>query len=89
MRRKRYRWYKKAWRRAVIDMHIPDWDPCFLSQFSPDEYVDALVRARAQSVVMTVQSHTGLFHYPTRVGRQHACLQGHDVVAKTIERYIQ
>jgi len=20
------RWYEKAYRRAVIDMHIPDWD---------------------------------------------------------------
>ena len=26
-------WYGKAWRRAVIDCHIPDWDPAFLSQF--------------------------------------------------------
>ncbi|GIV20796.1 MAG: hypothetical protein KatS3mg023_2547 [Armatimonadota bacterium] len=80
------RWYEKAWRRAVIDMHIPDWDPRFLSQFSPDDYADALARARVQSVVLYVQSHTGLFNYPTKVGKQHANLKGRDLVAEMIEK---
>jgi len=29
-------WFESAWRRAVIDMHIPDWDPKFLSEFDSD-----------------------------------------------------
>ncbi len=80
------RWYEKAWRRAVVDMHIPDWDPRFLSQFHPDDYANALARARVQSVVLYVQSHTGLFNYPTKVGKQHANLKGRDLVAEMIER---
>lgn len=36
------RWDEHAWRRAVIDMHISDWDGRFLSQFNADQYVDAL-----------------------------------------------
>lgn len=80
------RWYERAWRRAVIDMHISDWDPRFLSQFSPDDFAEALARARLQSVVLYVQSHTGLFNYPTKVGKQHANLKGRDLVAEMIEQ---
>jgi hypothetical protein len=79
-------WFPKAWRRAVIDMHIPDWDPKFLSEFDADRYVDALVRSRAQSIVCYAQSHVGLFNYPTKVGQQHAGLKGRDIVAEMIER---
>ncbi|HEV8543109.1 MAG TPA: alpha-L-fucosidase, partial [Verrucomicrobiae bacterium] len=79
------KWYEHAWRRAVIDMHIPDWDPKFLSEFDPDEYVDALVRSCAQSIVCYAQSHAGLFNYPTKVGKQHAGLRGRDIVAEMIE----
>lgn len=80
------RWYEQAWRRAVIDMHIPDWDPEFLSRFDPDGYVQALITSRAQSIVLYAQSHTGLFNYPTQVGQQHHGLQGRDIVAELIER---
>ncbi len=80
------RWYEHAWRRAVIDMHIPDWDEQFLSQFDADEYVQRLVTSRAQSIVCYAQSHVGLFNYPTKIGQQHRGLKGRDIVAEMIER---
>ena len=79
------RWYEKTWRRSTIDMHIPDWDPKFLSEFDVEKYVDAFVRSRAQSVLAYAMSHTGLFTYPTAVGRQHAALQGRDVLGEMID----
>ena len=79
-------WYERAWRRAVIDMHIPDWDEKFLSEFDPDQYVAMLCQSRAQSVVMYAQSHVGLFNYPTKVGQPHRSLRGRDIVAELIER---
>ncbi len=79
------RWYERAWRRAVIDMHIPDWDPLFLSKFDPQEYVARLVESRAQSIVLYAQSHTGLFNYPTKVGRQHAAWQGRNALKEMID----
>jgi hypothetical protein len=82
----RPRWFEQAWRRAVIDMHIPDWDEKFLSEFDADRTVEALVQSRAQSIVCYAQSHVGLFNYPTKVGRQHAGLKGRDIVAEMIER---
>ena len=79
-------WYESAYRRAVIDMHIPDWDDAFLSQFDPDQYVAMLVKARAQSIVCYGQSHAGLFNYPTKVGQQHRGLKGRNILAELIER---
>lgn len=79
-------WYRDAYRRAVIDMHIPDWDEQFLSKFDPDRYVDALVASRAQSIVCYAHSHVGLFNYPTKVGQQHKGLKGRNIVQEMIDR---
>jgi hypothetical protein len=79
-------WYTAAYRRAVIDMHIPDWDDAFLSRFDADRYVAMLAKARAQSIVAYAMSHVGLFNYPTKVGRQHKNLEGRNIVAEILER---
>jgi hypothetical protein len=78
-------WYTTAYRRAVIDMHIPDWDDRFLSQFDAGRFVAMLVKARAQSVVAYAMSHVGLFNYPTKVGRQHKNLHGRNIVQEIID----
>ncbi|REK18160.1 MAG: hypothetical protein DWQ37_04515 [Planctomycetota bacterium] len=80
------RWFETAYRRAVIDMHIPDWDEQFLSQFDADNYVEMLVKARAQSVVCYGHSHVGLFNYPTKVGQQHRGLKGRNLLGEVIQR---
>jgi Hypothetical glycosyl hydrolase 6 len=80
------KWYESAYRRAVIDMHIPDWDDKFLSQFDPDQYVEMLVKSRAQSIVCYCQSHVGLFNFPTKVGQEHRGLKGRNAVAEMISR---
>lgn len=79
-------WYEGAYRRAVIDMHIPDWDPQFLARFDPTEYVERLQTARAQSIVCYAQSHVGLFNYPTQVGRQHAGWNGRNALGELTDR---
>ena len=76
------RWFEHTWRRAVIDMHIPDWDEKFLSQFDAEEYLQRLVTSRAQSIVCYAQSHVGLFNYPTKVGQQHRGLKGRNIFAE-------
>jgi hypothetical protein len=79
------RWYESAFRRAVIDMHIPDWDPKFLSEFDPEEYADMLVKSRSESVVCYCQSHVGLFNYPTKIGQQHAGWHGENMLQRMID----
>lgn len=34
-------WYEKNCRH-LCDMHIHDWNPAFLSEFSPEDYVENL-----------------------------------------------
>lgn len=82
----RKNWYKDAYRRAVVDMHIPDWDEGFLAKFDAGRYAQALVEAKAQSIVAYAQSHVGLFNYPTKVGKQHAGWKGRDGFGEILAR---
>jgi hypothetical protein len=77
-------WYKTAYRRAVIDMHIPDWDENFLARFDASRYAARLVEAKAQSIVAYGHSHAGLFNYPTKIGRQHAAQKGRNVLGEIV-----
>ena len=65
------KWYEGIYRRQLTDMHINDTDELFLSKFCADEYYDCLVRARIQSPMIYLQSHTGLCNYPTETARTH------------------
>jgi hypothetical protein len=57
-------------------MHIDDWDERFLSEFSPETYVENLKKAKIQGAMIYVQSHVGLTNYPTRVGKMHNAFVG-------------
>lgn len=78
-------WYKQAYRRNVIDMHIMDWNPEFLSRFDPDVYVERLRTAKAQSAVLYAHSHAGLCYFPTKLGKTHAAYEGKDHLARTVD----
>ena len=78
-------WYKQAYRRSVVDMHIPDWDDKFLSEFDPKTYVKLLKLASFQSAVVYAQSPLGLLNYPTRVGAMHRGLKGRNVFGEMID----
>lgn len=79
------KWYKNAWRRNVVDTHIEDWNPEFMSQFDPVEYVKRLRDAEVDSAVVYAQSHTGHCNYPTKVGHMHGGLKGRDVFGQVVE----
>lgn len=76
-------WFKKAYCRNVVDMHIHDWDKSLLSRFDPFEYVRLLKRAGVESTVLYAHSHVGLTYYPTRIGRAHRNLNGRNIFAET------
>ena len=79
-------WYQHALRRSVVDMHITDHDPSFLTQFDPQTYVDLLKSAHMQSAVLYAHSHVGWFYYPTCVGEMHPNLKGRDIFGEMVER---
>jgi hypothetical protein len=78
-------WYKKNYRRILVDMHIPDWNEEFLSKYEPKKMVEFYERAGVTSVMFYCQSHVGLCYWPTKVGRMHAGLKGRDIVRELLD----
>lgn len=79
-------WYTKSFRRHLCDMHIGDADPVFLSEFSPEIYVENLKKAHIQSAMLYFQSHIGLCYYPTKVGVMHKAFEGREDIMLRTER---
>ena len=64
-------WYENLYRRHLLDMHMEDWHPDFLSRFSPETYVENLKRARINYAMIYFQSYVGLCYYPSDTGTLH------------------
>ena len=80
-------WYKKSYRRSLVDMHIEDWNPEFLSEFSPDDYYNNLLRGKIKSTMIFLQSHVGHCYWPTKTGHMHNALIGNeDIIKKLIDK---
>jgi len=60
-------WIKGNYRRNLMDMHIDDWNPEFLSKINVKEYVEALKDAGVQAAMVKGKPHTGLCYYPSAV----------------------
>ena len=71
-------WYQTNIRRHLCDMHIDDWDERFLSDFSPEAYLENLKKARIQNAMIYFQSHVGLSYYPTASGKMHNAFIGRE-----------
>lgn len=63
--------YSNLYRRHLLDMHIDHWDESFLSEFSPETYVENLKKARVNYAMVYLQSHAGLCYWPTESGIVH------------------
>lgn len=78
-------WYRRSYRRHFFDMHIPDWNPEFLSRLDPEQLVDNLLAENVTAVYFMFLTHTGLAYYPTKVGRMHPNLHGRDILRELID----
>lgn len=65
------KWYSKAYRRHLMDMHIEDWSDEFFSKLDVDRYFNNLVKAKIQSPMIYLQSHVGLCNFKTKVAKEH------------------
>ena len=80
-------WYRNAYRRNLVDMHIEDWDERFLSEFDPGCYVENLKRAHIQAPMVYLQSHVGHCYWPTKTGHMHGALVGReDLMRQLVDR---
>lgn len=72
------KWYENVYRRMLTDMHISDEKDEYLSKLNADEYFENLVRAKIQSPMIYLQSHTGLCNFPTASARTHKKFCGNE-----------
>ncbi|MBP1994576.1 alpha-amylase family protein [Paenibacillus eucommiae] len=73
-------WFEKSYRRSLVDMHIPDWDERFLSQFDSQEYIRLMKLARVESFYIYATSCVGLANFPAKAGNVHKGLAERDVI---------
>lgn len=79
-------WYSNLYRRHLIDMHIEDWNEEFLSEFSPDKYVENLKVANINYAMVYLQSHVGLCYFPTKTGDMHKALEDNpDAIKRVVD----
>ena len=77
-------WYEKSLRRNLLDFHIDDWHPLFLSKLDPAHFADCVVSLKSTAATVFANTHTGLSNYPTKTGEMHAGLNGRDVLGEMI-----
>ncbi len=82
-----------GYRRFLVDMHVPDWNPELLARFDPEDYVRTIVGAGFESIMQYANSHTGLALWQTRIGHMHANMKGRDwfgeVVAQCRRQHLE
>jgi hypothetical protein len=79
------KWPGGAYRRLLVDTHVPDWDPHLLANFDAAEYVQTIAQAGFQSVMQYAKSHVGLCLWQTKVGPLHANLKGRDYFGEVMK----
>lgn len=78
------KWFEKSYRRNLVDMHIDDWNPEFLSEFDPEKYLEYLKTAKMDAMMLYLQSHVGLCNYPTKSGVMHKAFVGRERTMNTL-----
>ena len=76
-------WPKGAYRRLLVDTHVPDWDLGLLADFDADRYVRTIAQARFESVMQYAKSHVGLCLWQSKVGPVHANMKGATTSARS------
>jgi hypothetical protein len=74
--------YQRTYRRTLLDMHIPDWDPAFLSQYEPERLADMYAAAGVAGVLQYCKSHMGLNYWPSPIGGIHPAAANRDLVGE-------
>lgn len=76
--------YGRCQKHVLLDMHVPDSDPRFLQNYSPQRAVELCAKSGADAVMVYCNSMVGLAYWPSSVGAVHAGLSGRDAVGETL-----
>lgn len=78
-------WYEECYTRLLIDNHITEHDPSFMTKFDPSNYVAMVKRGGIEASMVYACDHNGNCYYPTKVGHQHKNLNGRDIFGETVK----
>ena len=78
------KWYKRSLWRNLVDMHIPDWNPSFMSRFDPELYAALMDEAKTDACELYAGNCLGICFFPTKAGHMHKGLMGRDQVGETL-----
>lgn len=73
-----------SYRRFLIDIHTPDWDPRFLADFSASHLARSVAEANATTITVPANNHVGLNFWPSSVGRPHRVAADRDLLAEML-----
>ena len=79
-----FKWFEKSYSRILIDNHITEDDPSFMTKFNPAYYVSMVKKAKVDSAMVYACCHNGNCYYPTKVGHMHKNLDGRDIFGETV-----
>ena len=77
-------WIEKCYTRLLIDNHISDRDPVFMSKFDPAEYLRMVQLSGVGSSMIYACDHNGNCYYPTKCGHRHAGIGDRDIFGETV-----
>ena len=80
-------WNEKNLKRLLVDMHIPDWNSEFMSQYSAEKMAELMKLSGTDVAQFSASSCLGLCFWPTKVGYPHQCLNGRDLLGDTLRAY--
>jgi hypothetical protein len=78
-------WPGQVYRRLLVDNHVPDWDPVFLSRFDPVDYVKTVATAGFQALMQYAISDAGLCLWRSKIGQVHRGMKGRDYFAEVMD----
>ena len=77
-------WIETCYSRLLIDNHITDLKPEYMSRFDPQEYVRLVKLSGVESAMVYACDHNGNCYYPTQCGHIHRGLRGRDGFGETV-----
>ena len=78
------KWIKKCYSRLLIDNHITDQLPHFMTKFDTREYVRMVRLSGMEASMVYACDHNGNCYYPTKAGHMHGNLHGRDIFGETV-----
>jgi len=77
-------WIQHCYSRLLIDNHISEDDPSFMTCFDPQRYVDMVKKAGVEASMVYACDHNGNCYYPSQVGHMHRNLNVRDIFGETV-----